>query len=155
LANVEDVDGVLADREDDPMFVFSLPRLAVKQFADYFGEFVVLSSDRATQGMSLQGVDRFVEPVEPFVRGGGDICSCIQRAWPWMSAFAVAANSIRYFTSGGQFQVAADISKCFVEGLAPPGAHVLQALADAFQRASFLGFFLLAKQEYGLGDGLI
>jgi len=54
-----------------------------------------------------------------------------------------------------KIQVAAEVGERFGERLGPTGPHVVQAMANALQDAGFLGFFLLAEQPHGGGDGLI
>jgi hypothetical protein len=69
VTDIEDVDGILAECEDDPMLAPLLP--AIEQFADFFGELVALGGDRASQGSGLHGVDGLVEPGQSFIGGGG------------------------------------------------------------------------------------
>jgi hypothetical protein len=74
VTNIEDINGIFADGEDDPMLVDPLAPPAVEQLVDFLRELVALGGDRAPQGPGLQGVDGFVEPVQPLRgRGGRDV----------------------------------------------------------------------------------
>src|SRR5271165_1665437 len=71
VTDIEDVDGLLADGEDDPMLVFPLATLAVEHLVDFLGELVALGGDRAPHRPGLQSIDGLVQSVEPFRGGGG------------------------------------------------------------------------------------
>jgi hypothetical protein len=71
VADIEDVDGILADGEDDPVLMAPFAPPPVEEFVDFFGELVAFSSDRAPQGAGLQSVDGLIQSVQPLGGGGG------------------------------------------------------------------------------------
>jgi hypothetical protein len=52
-------------------------------------------------------------------------------------------------------ELTADVREHLLRWPSAHGAHVLQALLDAFQNAGFLGFFPLAEKARGSGNSLI
>jgi hypothetical protein len=65
VADIEDDDRVIADREDDPILVRSL---AVEHFPNLFRELVVLGRERAAQRMARQNLDLFEQALIPALR---------------------------------------------------------------------------------------
>lgn len=70
VTDMENINGVVADGEDDPMLVFPLSLPAVEEFAEFIGESAALGGDRTARGPRLQRVDRPVKPNQPLF--GGD-----------------------------------------------------------------------------------
>lgn len=64
MAHIEDVDGVIGDREQNAVLTPLVP--SVKQFADFLLEIVAFRGERPAAGKGFEGVDRPDQPVEPF-----------------------------------------------------------------------------------------